>query len=269
MHSYEDDLLLLRRAAERAGALAMTFFRKSPNAWAKAGGSVVTEADLAVDAFLRDALIAERRDYGWLSEETADDLQRMRHKKVFVVDPIDGTRGFVAGDECWCVSVAIVEAGRPVAAALAAPALGELFSATVGGGAWMGDTRLRVSEAADLRRAKLAGPRGWLKTDAILSLEAELQPHIPALAYRIASVAKGSIDAAIASPRANDWDLAASDLLVHEAGGRLTELDGSVPRYNQEIPRHGALAAANMALLPMLLTSTAEASREIARGHRG
>jgi myo-inositol-1(or 4)-monophosphatase len=268
LHSYEDDLLLLRQAAERAGALAMTFFGKSPNAWAKAGGSVVTEADLAVDAFLRDALIAERPDYGWLSEETADDLQRMRRERVFVVDPIDGTRAFVAGDERWCVSLAIVEEGRPVAAALGAPALGELFSATIGGGAWIEGTRLVVSEKTELHGAKLAGPRGWLKTDAILSLGAELQPHIPALAYRIASVAKGGIDAAIASPRANDWDLAASDLLVHEAGGRLTELDGSVPRYNLEIPRHGALAAANTALQPMLLASTAEASREIARGHR-
>ena len=94
---------------------------------------------------------------------------------------------------------------------------------------------------------------------------AELQPHIPSLAYRMTSVAAGRVDAAFASPRANDWDLAACDLLVHEAGGRLTGLDGAALRYNQEVPRHGALAAANTMLQPILLARVAEAGQEIAR----
>lgn len=268
MHSYEEDQLVLRRAAERAAELAMTFFRNNPNAWAKTGGSVVTEADVTVDSFLRTMLLAERPDYGWLSEETADDLSRRSRARVFVVDPIDGTRAFIEGADHWCVSLAIVEQGRPVAAALAVPARAELFTSVKGGGTWLNDRKLMVSRKDRLAGARLAGPRGWLKTSAIMRTGAELQPHISALAYRLASVASARLDAAIASPRANDWDLAASDLLVHEAGGLLTELDGSAPRYNQETSRHGALAAAGNALQPMLLASAAEAEREVGRGRR-
>ena len=223
---------------------------------------------MAVDAFLRETLLAQRPDYGWLSEETADDLARRSRERVFVVDPIDGTRAFIEGADHWCVSLAVVEDGRPVVAALAAPARAELFTAVKGGGAWLHGRRLVISRQDGLLGAKLAGPRGWLRTSAIQRTGAALQPHISALAYRLASVASAEIDAAIASPRANDWDLAASDLLVHEAGGMLTELNGSVPSYNLETSRHGALAAAGKALQPMLLASAAEAEREVARGRR-
>jgi myo-inositol-1(or 4)-monophosphatase len=265
VRSYEADLELLKSAANDAGALAMTFFRKNPNAWAKAGGSPVTEADMAVDGFLRARLLAERPNYGWLSEETADDSARLVCDTIFAVDPIDGTRGFIEGDERWCVSLAVVRDGRPVAAALNAPARGERYAAVQGGGAWIGDTRLAVSERSEMAGARITGPRGWLRTAAIQGLGADLQPHIPSLAYRFALIAAGQIDAAFASPRANDWDLAASDLLVHEAGGRLTGLDGAALRYNQDIPRHGALAAANKRLQPILLAAVAEAGREITR----
>ena len=266
MGRHEADLELLKAAALQAGALAMTYFRRNPSAWAKAGGSPVTEADMAVDAFLRTRLLAERPDYGWLSEETADDPARRARAAIFVVDPIDGTRGFITGDERWCVSLAVVAAGRPVAAALYAPARDEFFTALSGGGAWMHGARLAVSEHPDAAGARLSGPRGWLRTEAVRRIGADLQEHIPSLAYRFASVAAERLDAAFASPRANDWDLAACDLLVHEAGGRLAELDGAAPRYNQETPRHGALAAANEKLLPHILATMREAAREVARG---
>ncbi|MGH6923407.1 MAG: 3'(2'),5'-bisphosphate nucleotidase CysQ [Propylenella sp.] len=263
---HADDLELLKAAALEAGALAMTYFRRNPSAWAKAGGSMVTEADMAVDAFLRVNLLAERPHYGWLSEETADDPARRECNSIFVVDPIDGTKGFIAGDDRWCVSLAVVVAGRPVAAALYAPARDEFYTASRGGGAWLHGVRLAVSEMTDTAGARLSGPRGWLRTQAIQRLGADLQEHIPSLAYRFASVAARRLEAAFASPRANDWDLAACDLLVHEAGGRLSELDGAAPRYNREIPRHGALAAANEGLLPVLLEAMGEAAREVARG---
>jgi myo-inositol-1(or 4)-monophosphatase len=264
----EADLDVLTEAALAAGALAMTFFRRNPNSWAKAGGSPVSEADMAVDAFLRAKLLAERPDYGWLSEETVDDPARLSRGAIFVVDPIDGTKAFIAGDDRWCVSLAVVRAGRPVAAALNAPARDELFTAKSGGGAWLRGTRLAVSVLADPAGARLTGPRGWLRTNAVQRLGAQLEEHIPSLAYRFVSVAARRLDAAFASPRANDWDLAACDLLVHEAGGRLAELDGSAPRYNQEIPCHGALAAANDNLLPAILAAAREAAHEVARGKR-
>lgn len=264
----KSDLELLERAAEEAGELAMRFFRRDPDVWAKAGGSPVTEADMAVDIFLRERLREARPSYGWLSEESAEDPDRRERDAVFVIDPIDGTRGFIDGDDRWCVSLAIVRNGRPVVAALNVPARGEFYTAAEGEGAWRGGTRLTVSERGGLSGARLTGPRGWLRTEAVRGAGAELRDHVPSLAYRIASVAADHLDAAFASPRAHDWDLAASDLLVHEAGGRVTGLDGAPPRYNRNIPRHGALAATNKQLQPELLAVVKEAEREVASGRK-
>jgi myo-inositol-1(or 4)-monophosphatase len=260
------DLDLLRAAALEGGTLAMTFFRRNPEAWAKAGGSPVTEADMAVDAYLRTRLLADRPHYGWLSEESPDDPSRRLRECVFVVDPIDGTRGFIEGDERWCVSIAIVRDGRPLAAVLYAPARDELLCAAAARGAWRGTRRRTVSARPTLAGARLAGPRGWLRTAAIGNSGAAPQEHVPSLAYRFACVALGRFDAAFASPRANDWDLAACDLLVHEAGGALTGLDGTAPSYNGEVPRHGVLAASNRTLQPALLTAVAAAEREVSGG---
>jgi myo-inositol-1(or 4)-monophosphatase len=256
------DLRLLREAALEAGQLAMTFFRRSPKAWAKSGGSPVTEADMAVDTLLRTTLLAERPAYGWLSEETADDLLRLTRPAIFVVDPIDGTRGFIEGDERWCVSLAVIVDARPVAAVLYAPARNELYTAMRGEGAYSRESRLAVSGRAGLSGARLAGPRGWLKSPRLSEAGARTQSHVPSLAYRFACVATGRFDAAFASPRSNDWDLAACDLLVHEAGGRLTGPDGMAPSYNRETTRHGVLAAANPTLQPALLAVLEDVARE-------
>ncbi|MBC7830667.1 MAG: 3'(2'),5'-bisphosphate nucleotidase CysQ, partial [Hyphomicrobium sp.] len=126
--------------------------------------------------------------------------------------------------------------------------------------------QLAISSRTELQGARLAGPRGWLRTGAIQATGAELVPHIPSLAYRFGLVAAGRVDAAFASPNAHDWDLAATDLLVHEAGGRLIGLDGTVPCYNQDIPRHGVLASANDRLLPSLLSAVRDAAGEIQHG---
>jgi len=260
--SLDADLALLREAGLRAGELAMRFFRRSPANWNKSGGSPVTEADIAVDDYLRTMLLAARPDYGWLSEETADDPVRRTRQSIFVVDPIDGTRGFLEGDERWCVSLAVVRDGRPVAAVLHAPARRELFTARLGAGAWLEGQRLEVATAGVLSGARLAGPKGWLKHPRLQGSGAAIQGHVPSLAYRFASVATGRFDAAFASPRAHDWDLAACDLLVHEAGGRITALDGTPPGYNGEVPRHGVLAAAGVALLPALLATLKDVARE-------
>lgn len=260
--SNEDDRLLLRDAAREGGRLAMTFFRRACRSWSKEGGSPVTEADMAVDRLLRRVLLAARPDYGWLSEETADDPARRDCRNVFVVDPIDGTRGFIDGDRRWCVSLAVVRDGRPVAAALYAPALERLFTATAGGGAETAGRRLRVSPRTDSRNAAVGGPKGWLKSAPLGRLGVAGAPYLPSLAYRFTLVAEGTFDAAFARPRAHDWDLAAADLLVHEAGGRLTGLDGERPRYNRETLRHGVLVAGNPHIHPELVAAVGEVARQ-------
>jgi myo-inositol-1(or 4)-monophosphatase len=260
----DSDVELLTEAAREAGALALTYFRRDPKSWAKGETSVVSEADIAVDQLLAARLMTARPDYGWLSEETAEDPVQRAPSRVFVVDPIDGTKGFLAGSTEWTVSLAVVEDGRPVAAALFAPALGSMFQAVAGRGATRDGVPLRVSARAALAGANVAGSRRLVR-DALdlASVSLEYYGFVASLAYRFALVATGEVDVAIARPGAYDWDLAAADLLVHEAGGRLAGLDGVRPRYNRPERRHPALLAATPELSEAMaaLVAMAESRR--------
>ncbi len=239
------DVALLAEAAIAAGRIALGFFQNDPKTWSKAGDSPVTEADIAVDRMLQSSLMAARPDYGWLSEETVDTADRLGRQRLFVVDPIDGTRAFINGDPRWAVSVAVVDGTRPIAAALFQPATNDLMLAAAGRGAWRGSVALRVGDRAEMAGAFLSAPRkfGLLEAEAAVR-NIVLQPPVPSLALRIAHVANGTADAAYAFPRSHDWDLAAADLLVHEAGGRLTDIEGETLGYNRTVPRHPALIAA-------------------------
>jgi myo-inositol-1(or 4)-monophosphatase len=242
------DLALLQRAGEEAAKLALSFYRHSPQVWEKEGGSPVSEADYAVDKRLAEILLTERPGYGWLSEETADNDDRLGRERVFVVDPIDGTRAFLLGSKEWTISLAVVEAGRPVAAVLVAPALHITFHGIVGEGAYADGQRLAAGTRTTLADARFASSRRY--ASAVEARGKGQKPRfVASLAYRIALVASGEIDVAIAKSNARDWDLAAADLLVHEAGARLTPLDGGKLRYNQRDTTHPTLIAANPALL--------------------
>lgn len=238
------DLALIAAAAEEAGAIAMRYFRRDPTVWRKAGGSPVSEADLAADAHLKAVLTAARPDYGWLSEETADGPERLGRSRLFVVDPIDGTRAFLRGDEEWAVSVAVVADGRPIAGALYQPATKRLLTATAGGGAHCAGRRLSIVDRAALAGARLGAPKKFLERAEIAAVGFSGRRVVPSLALRIAAIADGSLDVAYGTGNAHDWDLAAADLLVHEAGGRLTIPSGEPIRYNETDPRHPPLVAA-------------------------
>ena len=241
------DLDLLRRAGEEAALLALSYFRHAPQVWEKEGGSPVSEADYAVDRRLAEVLLGERPGYGWLSEETADSDARLDRDRVFVVDPIDGTRAFLIGGKEWTISLAVVEAGRPVAAVLVGPVLGTTFHAIAGEGAFADGVRLKAGELETLAAARFASSRRY--ASAVEASGPARKPRfVASLAYRIALVASGEIDVAIAKPNARDWDLAAADLLVHEAGARLASLDGGKLRYNRRDTTHPTLIAANPAL---------------------
>ena len=239
-----EDLPLLEAAARAAGAVALSHFRRDPTVWHKQGGSPVSEADLAADRVIAEHLRAARPDYGWLSEETADGPERLDKARVFVVDPIDGTRAFLRGEVDWAVSVAVVEAGRPIAAALFQPATGWLATAARGAGAHSAGRRLAVSDRSTLVGARLAAPQKYLERREIRDLDLAERRTVPSLALRIAGVADGRFEVAYGTGNAHDWDLAAADLLVHEAGGRFTVPSGEPVAYNRPVPRHPALVAA-------------------------
>jgi myo-inositol-1(or 4)-monophosphatase len=237
-----DDLALLRDAAREAGAIAMGYFGKNPEVWMKGGTSPVSEADYAADKYLRKTLLAARPDYGWLSEETADDPARLSARRTFVVDPIDGTRGFLQGLDTWCVSVAVVENGKSIAGVLECPAKRETYWAVPGGGAFLGDNRIMVRKSRP--RMEIAGPKPLVDLLPADWLERLIRaPYIPSLAYRLAMVAGGALDATFVKPNAHDWDIAAADLILREAGGDLVTQAGQAPSYGGETIRHGALAA--------------------------
>ncbi len=236
-------------AARGAGALALGFFRPGAMTSAgishKKGGSPVTEADYAVDRFLKKRLETLVPEAGWLSEETEDTPARLSKSLVFVVDPIDGTRGFMTGRDAWSISVALVEHGRPLFGIVHAPALGETYVAVKGAGARLNDKAIAVSKIRAIEvEARVAAPVFLAKRLHEAGLRFDLQPKIPSLALRIAAVASGALDAGFASENSHDWDIAAADLILHEAGGRLASLDGCAIIYNRQDTRHGLLTAA-------------------------
>lgn len=240
------DLRLLVDAAAEAGRIALRYFRNDPRVWWKEGNSPVSEADFAVDAFLRDALLAARPDYGWLSEETEKaELDGSEPERFFVVDPIDGTRSFLRGEDTWCIALAVVAKGRPAAAAIDAPAKREVFEAAHGGGARLNGRPLDAGPGTDaegmLRVAMPDALRRKLGGETLRAVRAAVSA--PSLAYRIAQVATGRLDGTLIRPSARDWDIAAADLILAEAGGRLGDLEGEERLYKIEGRRHGLLIA--------------------------
>ncbi|MES0880175.1 3'(2'),5'-bisphosphate nucleotidase CysQ [Roseibium sp. SCP14] len=245
----KQDLQLLEASAREAGALALEYFGRDPETWFKGRGSPVSEADLAVDRFLADKLRTARPGYGWLSEETADDRARLKCRRVFIVDPIDGTRAFLAGGDEWTVSVAVVEKGRPVAGAVFCPRREEMFVALSGGGAWLNGKRIAVSSHARVVGATLTGPHSIVANKDVIAAGFEGTEILRSLAYRLTMVAAGRIDVGTARGGPSDWDLAAADLLVQEAGGELTDLSGRNLIYNRARTGHPALVAASVQLI--------------------
>jgi myo-inositol-1(or 4)-monophosphatase len=238
------DLDLLKQAARKGGEIGVSFFRKNVRQWTKSGNSPVTEADLAIDVLLRDFLMEVRPDYGWLSEETEDDTRRLDTDRLFIVDPIDGTRGFIAGEDVWTISLAVVENGRPVAGVVYNPVRNEMFSATIKGGAFLNESAISVSNKTSLQGAVLPLSNPLLairKRNKNLSFQ--MTPKVASLAYRLALVSCGRVDGTAIRENACDWDLAAGDLLIHEAGGNLITLERGKPTYNKYDVCHGALSA--------------------------
>ena len=238
------DAELLKDTVREAGALGLSLFRTELKNWTKGSSSPVSEADIAVNELLETRLRSSRPDYGWLSEESADDEQRLSKRLVWIVDPIDGTRGYLAGREDWCVSVALVEGASPLLAAVFAPASEEFFFATRGQGATRNEVAVFTTPGTELDFSRVAGPKPLVERLSPSSQEIALHPRIGSLALRLCRVAQGSLDAAFAGGQSRDWDLAAANLIVQEANGKMTALSGDAILYNRPEVSHGVLVAA-------------------------
>jgi myo-inositol-1(or 4)-monophosphatase len=247
----------LAAAVREAGELALSMFQTPVKQWTKGPSlSPVSEADIAVDNLLRARLAAVDSTFAWLSEESVDDPARLAARYVWIVDPIDGTRAYLEGLPDWAVSAALVENGRPIVACLYAPVTAEFFMARANAGATLNNVTIAATTGAELAQARIAAPRKLLEQIAGVAPPFTVMPRVRSLALRLARVAQGALDIAIAGGNSHDWDLAAADLLVHEAGGALTPLAGGTVTYNRPVPRHGTLVAAgrdrHAALLELL-----------------
>jgi myo-inositol-1(or 4)-monophosphatase len=242
--SYETDLELLRTAAVTAGIIASSYFRRDLKTWTKGeNASPVSEADIVLDKFLHSALTTARPSYGWLSEETADTAERLGHARVFVVDPIDGTRGFIRGEDSWTVSLAVVEHGVPVAGVVFAPARDEMYEASLGGGARVNGKPIVRRTPADRHAPLIPAPGAVHEELQAQGLDYKRGPYYPSLAYRLTQVATGKLDATVVRRGSQDWDLAGAAAILAECGVGFEDACMGAMRFNKPEIRHGALAA--------------------------
>lgn len=265
------DFDLMREAAREGARLALSYWGRPIERQRKADGSAVTEADHAVDAVLAARLRGARPGYGWLSEESADHRSRLGAGRVWVVDPIDGTRAFIQGLDDWTVAVALIEDGVPVLAAVINPVRDETYEARAGEGAVLNGRKLRASEQSTLEGAKLVVPDSLLKTSRWR------RPWPPvkrvwanSILYRMALVASAAADAAFALTPKWEWDVAAGALLVQEAGGLITDPDGLPLRFNSVEAKVPGFLAAGSKLHQILVERMGDAleAGSAAHGHK-
>ncbi len=248
----DNDLELLICYGREAGDIARGYFERGADSWDKPGDAgPVTEADLAVDRHLKERLLEARPGYGWLSEETPDTTARLSTQKQFIVDPIDGTRSFVAGQKTWAHSLAVAEDGEVTAGVIYLPMLDQLYTAERGGGATLFEAdRVQTLTTSDQTRLDMAQILCAKPNMDVVPWKDGNPPqfaraHRPSLAYRMALVAKGRFDGMLTLRPTWEWDIAAGVLIAKEAGATVTGADGKPLKFNSKSAQTaGVLSAA-------------------------
>lgn len=254
------DLPLLIDAVRMAGRVATSFVGKSAQRWDKPDGAgPVTEADLAVNNLLENVLLLARPDYGWLSEETEDGTKRLGHDRVFIVDPIDGTRSFTEGADTWAHAIAVAEQGQVTAAVIYLPLRGLLYSAARGAGAQLNGQPINASAISVFEEATILAAKPALHGTAWFSGACPpFKPaYRPSLAYRLGLVAQARFDAMLTLRPSWEWDIAAGALIVSEAGGTITDQRGAPLRFNGADPRLDGVVAGGSLIHAALLEALA------------
>lgn len=257
MSDHTEDLALLETAARAAGDILRNGFGRRVETWSKGAAGPVTEIDLAADKLLKETLTGARPDYGWLSEETTDNPERLGKRRVFIVDPLDGTIAFIKGEPDFVTALAIVEDGEPIAAALYAPITDEMFLAARGAGAFLNGAPIAVTSRTALEEARI------IASKAVIASPQWPQPWPPlrlaqcnSVAYRLATVARGKVDGLLAFGYKNEWDTVGGALIVAEAGGVVSDPWGKPLRFNQPDPRAPGAVAGGATLHALLIERT-------------
>lgn len=236
-----------------AGEIAMRYWRNDPENWQKDDEQgPVSEADLAVNAYLVKTLSTLDADAAILSEEMEDDLSRLQSAKCWVIDPIDGTKAYLKGENYFSISVALVENGRPIWGGIYAPALNQYYHARKDQGAFCGDAQLQISKVA-IDQATILASRAKYNRDILDHSPALNSTFRPSIALRMAMVASGEFDGSFGLRPSWDWDIAAGDLIITEAGGKVVDQNGQIPRYNQLTPQQNGIVAGSPDLVKSIL----------------
>ncbi len=249
-----DDLALLTDAARIAGRIALRFWKRSPKQWDKGDEGPVTEADIAVNEALQKHLRAARPAYGWLSEESPDDPARLQTRSQFILDPIDGTRAFIAGEDSFSHALAIARDGQVTAGVVYLPALDRLFAATANGPATLNGQPIAASTIAGIEGATLLTPAANMRPELWRGGVPDVKRGFRAsVAYRLALVAQGRFDGMLSFRKGWEWDIAAGALIAARAGATVTDATGKALAFNRPVPQSNGLLVAAPALHAALL----------------
>jgi myo-inositol-1(or 4)-monophosphatase len=243
--SYREELNTAERAARQAGAVIMGLFKGKYDIQEKSKNNPVTTADLEANRQIRETIQKTFPKDGWLSEEDKDGSARLQTSRVWVVDPIDGTKEFIEGVRQFAVSIAFVEDGRPKAAVVFNPAKDRFYKAAAGQGAFLNEQPIRVTPRHEIDGARLLVSRSEPRRKFQVFIDhCEIKP-IGSIAYRLAKVAAGDGDGTLTFRLIHEWDICAGVLIVEEAGGKVVDGSGKNLLFNQPEPRHRGVVAAN------------------------
>lgn len=258
------DLPLLIDAARMAGRVATSFAGPTAARWDKPDDAgPVTEADLAVNDLLLSTLRLARPSYGWLSEETEDNTDRLTQDRVFIVDPIDGTRSFVEGANTWAHAIAVAEKGQITAAVVYLPLRDLMYTAALGQGAALNGVPISTSTLSDMAKATVLAARPATATAHWQNGEVPpfTRTYRPSLAYRLGLVGAGRFDAMLTLRPSWEWDIAAGALIITEAGGTCSDQTGAPLQFNNPDPRLNGVVAGGQAIHSQLIAALAPLDR--------
>jgi myo-inositol-1(or 4)-monophosphatase len=249
---YERELAVAEQAAREAGLAIMSLFKGKFDIREKSKNNPVTTADLEANRIIRDKIHKSFPRDGWLSEEDADNSRRLALTRLWVIDPIDGTKEFIEGVPQFAVSIAFVVEGRPKIAVVYNPAEDRFYKAAAGQGAYLNEEAIRVTPRHDIDGALLLVSRSEPQKRFQVFVDRCDIHRVGSIAYRLAKVAGGDGDGTLTFRTIAEWDICAGVLMVEEAGGKVFDGNGNTMFFNRELPKHRGVVAANAMLAASL-----------------
>jgi myo-inositol-1(or 4)-monophosphatase len=240
---YAEETQIAERAAREAGTIIMGLFKGKFEVQEKSKNNPVTSADLAANRRIRETIHESFPQDGWLSEEDKDNAERLSASRVWVVDPIDGTKEFIEGVPQFAVSIGLVVDGRPAVAMIYNPALDEFYKATAGQGAHLNGQPIRVTDRQDVDGALLLVSRSEPQRKFQVFVERCRIERVGSIAFRLAKVAAGEGDGTLTFRSIREWDICAGVLMVQEAGGKVVDGNGEPLLFNRHEARHRGVVA--------------------------